>query len=224
MQKHLILFNKKGSPRTSRELTDKIINFRDSYIKTTCALIQDSAELRVDGETFLKNGSRILSSFGMTRGGPFRDKDQTEATLKRCWQETGPLIIKIKQTLIWSGKSRERLLLDIDRTSFESVTNDIWNVMKEMLPFTIGATSYGLVGASKLLFSILPEIALPIDNDMWLKVFQTVDFGDVIRWMASDIRQWEEVTGERLNELDPTGRLSTLPSVYNVMAMAARAY
>jgi len=46
----------------------------------------------------------------------------------------------------------------------------------------------------------------------------------VIMWMATDILRWENITGKRLNELDESGRLSTLPSVYNVMAMAARNY
>jgi hypothetical protein len=96
--------------------------------------------------------------------------------------------------------------------------------MKRMLPFTMGVTSYGLVGASKLLFAVFPEIVIPIDNTQWLRVFQTVDIGDVIMWMASDILRWEQSTGATLNEIDQSGRLSTLPSVYNVMAMAARHY
>ena len=75
---------------------------------------------------------------------------------------------------------------------------------------------------SKLLFAVLPEIVLPVDNTQWLKVFRTVDLGDVIGRMASDIRQWEEVTGERLDNMDSQRVLTTLPSVYNVMAMDAR--
>jgi len=83
-------------------------------------------------------------------------------------------------------------------------------------------TSYGLVGASKILFSVLPEIALPVDNTQWKYVFKTVDFGDVLRFMVSDIQDWEGITGMQLNELDQSKRLSTLPAVYNVMAMRAR--
>ena len=86
----------------------------------------------------------------------------------------------------------------------------------------MGETTYGLVGASKLLFSVFPEITLPIDNTQWLRVFKPVDIGEVIRWMAYDIRRWENLIGEKLNEMDYSGRLSTLPSIYNVMAMAAR--
>jgi len=90
------------------------------------------------------------------------------------------------------------------------------------LPITMSKNSYGLVGASKILFSVLPELVLPVDNQQWKELFKTVDLGDVIRFMAQDIKRWESATGEKLNLMDPSGRLSTLPAVYNVVAMAAR--
>ena len=40
--------------------------------------------------------------------------------------------------------------------------------------------------------------------------------------MVSDIQHWERVMGKKLNESDPQNKLTTLPSVYNVMEMAAR--
>jgi len=86
----------------------------------------------------------------------------------------------------------------------------------------MGKTSYGLVGASKILFSVLPEIVLPIDNTEWLHVFKTVDIGDVLHRMVFDIQKWEGLTGLQLNDVDQSKRLTTLPSVYNVLAMAAR--
>ena len=79
----------------------------------------------------------------------------------------------------------------------------------------------GLVGASKVLFSVLPEVALPIDNAQWRHVFKTVDFGDVILLMAEEIARWEKATGTNLDECDPNETL-TLPAVYSVMAMKAR--
>jgi hypothetical protein len=78
------------------------------------------------------------------------------------------------------------------------------------------------VGATKILFAILPEIVLPIDNSQWLNVFKTVDMGDVINKMVLETQYWETATGEKLNDMDRQKRLTTLPSVYNVMAMAAR--
>jgi hypothetical protein len=71
-------------------------------------------------------------------------------------------------------------------------------MIKQLLPFTIGETSYGLVGASKILFAVLPEIVLPVDNNQWLKVFKTVDIGDVINRMVYEIEQWENITQQNL--------------------------
>ena len=101
-------------------------------------------------------------------------------------------------------------------------TNGGWILTKQLLPFTMGETSYGLVGASKILFAVFPETVLPIDNRQWLHVFKTVDLGDVLKRMVSDIQRWEKTTGKHLNELGSSKGLTTLPSVYNVMAMAAR--
>jgi hypothetical protein len=80
-------------------------------------------------------------------------------------------------------------------------------------------TSWGLVGASMLLFSVLPEVALPVDNNQWKKLFQTVDYFDVICLMGNEIIEWEKLSGKRNDDCDPT---STLPAIYNVMAMEAR--
>jgi hypothetical protein len=85
----------------------------------------------------------------------------------------------------------------------------------------MSSSSFGLVGASKILFSLFPEVALPIDNAEWRTVFKTVDFGDVIHLMADEIAHWEKIKGRQLQNCDKSG-LVTLPSVYNVMAMIAR--
>ena len=158
----------------------------------------------------------------MTRRSPFGKNENIEAALRNCWDEVGGLLTSIKQSLVQSGHQRCRLLLELDESRRDNAIADIWNAMKRLLPYTMGDTTYGFVGASKILFSVFPEIVLPIDNSQWLHVFQTVDIGDVIKWMAFDIQRWESLTTEKLNELDTKRRLTTLPSVYNVMAMAAR--
>ena len=142
--------------------------------------------------------------------------------LLRCWKAIGTELVEINNAVLESGLSRDRYLLELDETGREELIAKIWTMNKRLLPITMGNTSYGLVGASKMLFSVLPEVVLPIDNTQWVRVFKTVDIGDVIRYMAFEIRQWENATGQKLNELDPSGRLTTLPSVYNVMAMKAR--
>jgi hypothetical protein len=157
----------------------------------------------------------------MTRGGPFK-KGQVKPKLLTCWDQIGSNLMNIKKLVNESGLPRERFLLELDPTSREVLIAGMWSITKKLLPITMGKTSWGLVGASKILFSIFPEIVLPVDNVQWREVFQTVDLGDVIRRMTSEIESWEKATGNKLNELDDSGKLATLPAVYNVMAMAAR--
>ena len=221
MSPRKILIDENGHSRSPTRISAEIRKFGNSYNDATNEIIINSIVLDDEGKVFIKCTSRILSNFGMTRRGPFygtsRDKN-----LRRCWNEVGTDLIEINKSVLESGLSRDRYILEISNQKREELIAKIWLITKRLLPITMGKTSYGLVGASKILFSVLPEIALPVDNTEWLHVFQTVDFGDVLHYMVSDIQKWEEITGRRLNELDPAKRLTTLPSVYNVMAMAAR--
>ena len=222
-----ILFNLKGRAITSGEIRERIGKF--GYKKATQEIIKDSKELDQDGKVFVRCTARILSSFGMTRSGPFKGIRMAEngivngkQILIECWNQIGDGLIEIRKSVSNSGYSRDRYLLELNKPERKRLLTKIWSITKQLLPFTMGKTSYGLVGASKMLFAVLPEIVLPVDNNQWLKVFKTVDIGDVINRMAIDIHEWENSTGHILNEMDPSGKLTTLPSVYNVMAMDAR--
>ena len=208
-------------------ITERIAAFGDKYNEATKDIIRDSRKLDKDGKAFIKCASRILSSFGMTRSGPFKGagiagKTNKKKILSECWDAIGDRLLEVNKSVLESGLSRDRYLLELSEPERAQLIAEVWMMTKQLLPFTMGKTSHGLVGASKILFSVLPEIALPIDNAQWTYVFQTVDLGDVISRMVSDIQRWEQITVRQLNELDHSKRLSTLPSVYNVMAMYAR--
>jgi hypothetical protein len=213
-----ILFNDKGDAKTINEIRKEILAFK--YSDATSKIIQDSEEL--NQENFINCASYILSSFGMTRGGIFNDPEKRDKILLSCWNEVEGRLKRIHDSVIESKLSRDRYLLELNDHKREDLITEIWSITKKILPFTMGKYSYGLVGASKILFSVLPEIVLPVDNRQWLHVFQTVDLGDVIRIMTFDIKRWENATDKKLNEMDSSNRLTTLPSVYNVMAMAAK--
>lgn len=225
--KYNILFNDSSKAISPNEIRGKIDSFR--YNDNVEKIIKDSKYLDKNGKVFINCAARVMSNFKMTRSGPFKglkiSKDGTingKEILLKCWNEVGNRIFKIHSSVIESGYSRDRYLLELSKTNREELIAEIWLITKKLLPFTMGKTSYGLVGASKLLFSVLPEIVLPVDNEQWVDVFKTVDLGDIIKRMVSEIQQWETVIGQQLNDLDPLKRLTTLPSVYNVMAMAAR--
>jgi hypothetical protein len=220
MSRSEILLDANGHAINPSEICKRIIDFGDSYNNTVKEIISNSKILDDNGEIFVKCASQVLSNFGMTRSGPFHEN--LGERLRDCWDAVGASLIEINKSVLKSGLSRDRFLLELNDQERNGLIAKIWLMTNKLLPFTMGETSYGLVGASKILFSVLPEIVLPIDNNEWLHVFKTVDIGDILNYMVSDIQNWEAITGFQLNELDHSKRLTTLPSIYNVMAMYAR--
>lgn len=215
-----VLLDCKGRVLAPDTIRDYIKRFGNSYTEATKKIIVESQSLDQEGKTFIECAALILSNFGMTRAGTFHG-DNTEI-LRGCWNVIGPDLLEIKASVNQSGLSRGRYLVELGAPEREALFDRIWRITKKLLPFSMGDTSYGLVGASKILFSVLPEIVLPVDNTEWLKVFKTVDLGDVLRIMVADIQEWEAMQGIQLTTLDDTKRLTTLPAVYNVLAMEAR--
>jgi len=225
---HNILFTAKGDAITPDIINEEIILFK-KYNDAVDTIIKISQRLDSSGSEFFKCATIILKNFGMTRSGPFMGLKTLKngnvnhhTILQNCWNEIKEPLITIRKSIPESGCSRDRYLLSLEESELEELLAIIWDVTKRLLPYTMGETSYGLVGASKILFSVLPEIVLPIDNSQWLHVFKTVDLGDVIRKMVAEIKDWEGETSEKLNKMDKSNKLTTLPSVYNVMAMSAR--
>ena len=74
-----ILTGENGRPVSPAKISKEIHKFGDSYNNAVKEIISNSRVLDDDGEVFIKCASRILSSYGMTRIGPFhrtsRDKN-----------------------------------------------------------------------------------------------------------------------------------------------------
>lgn len=215
-----VLFDKKNIPKTPNELSNELKNFGYGYSNAVKKTIQSSKELDKGGEVFIKCASGILASFGMTRKGIFHS--HLNETLSKCWDQIGSNLVNINQEILNSNLNRDRYLLEVSETTRRQLIKEIWSMTKAILPLTMTKSSYGLVGASKILFAALPEIVLPVDNVQWKLLFQTVDLGDVIRFMVEDIQKWESITEVKFNNLDFSRNMTTLPAVYNVVAMASR--
>jgi hypothetical protein len=220
MDSNNILFDSEGKAVSPDEIGSAIEAF--GYSDAVQEIIEWSRRLDEDGKVFIKCATRVLSNFGMTRGGRFKNANELEDILRSCWKKVGKRLLEINVSELKSDYCRDRYLLELSEPKREELIAEIWLITKDLLPFTMGKTSYGLVGASKILFSVLPEIVLPVDNSQWLHLFKTVDLGDVIRRMVYDIQCWESATENELNEMDSRKQLTTLPSVYNVMAMKSR--
>lgn len=229
-----ILFQKKKKktvqPFTPEEIMQCIDKFGKGYNDAVRKIIENSNELTK--KTFTVNAAIILNNFGMTRSGPFqglkplngKDIKDPNGNLKKCWDLTKDELLAIKKNIIQANcQSRTRTLILLDSTTRAKIIFLLWKVFKKMLPITMGKTSYGLVGASKILFAVFPEIVLPVDNAEWRHVFHTVDLGDVISGMSDEITAWESATGKQFENCDLGNPQLTLPGIFNVMAMKARA-
>ena len=68
--------------------------------------------------------------------------------------------------------SRSRVLVETPRAVQEEIASQLMRMLSLLSSVCWTENSFGLVGASKVLFAVLPEVALPIDNAEWKKVFQ----------------------------------------------------
>ncbi len=225
--KNILFDPEENRAMTPDEIRAKIDGFR--YKKATIEIIQKSQRLDKSGEIFVECTARILSNFKMTWSGPFKGvgiKGDRKITgrkiLLQCWNEIGDDLLKIRNSIRQSGHDRDRYILELSDADRRELVAQIWAMTKQLLPITMSVSSYGLVGASKILFAVLPEIVLPVDNQQWKELFKTVDLGDVLFRMTVDIEQWEHITQHKLNEVDRFRKITTLPSVYNVMTMDAK--
>lgn len=213
------------------EISDAISAFGSGYTRTIHQVILTTDNTDIDKAIFIENTARILSSFKMTRNGPFKgigfdSKGQIKgpvAKLGECWvavrSEIAALQSNLKQ---WELTPRARTIALMSDSQTKVMANLIWTACKKLLPITMSSHSYGLVAASKILFAVFPEIVLPVDNAEWKKVFKTVDLGDVTKLMKSEIAAWENRTGRNIDLCEKANVPTTLPAIYNVMAMKAR--
>jgi len=204
------------------------MDFGKGYNRTVSMAIENS-NAGLDKKVFRQNVGMLMPNFLMGRAGPFKGLKYSSGCVEdpnniisKCWKSIGEQAVQLRSFIDERNQgNRKRTLVVMSDSERKKVAAELWRIFKALLPVCMGKHTMGLVGASKVLFAVLPEVALPIDNAEWRHVFKTVDFGDVILLMAEEIVEWEKTTGMHLDECDPNGTL-TLPAVYNVMAMKAR--
>lgn len=119
-----------------------------------------------------------------------------------------------------TSNRRSRAILELSPESRNYVIGKASELFEKLKWTSVNGSDVGRVGASKILFAVLPEIALPIDTAEWDYVFRTDNYGRVLSTMIGEVNEWEGKSQTPFESLDspPT----TIPSIYNVMAMAAR--
>jgi hypothetical protein len=225
-----ILFNTDG-PIPSQKISQSLEAFPNGYARTVRQIIQATESSSISESLFFDITVKVLNSFKMTRPGPFKGlgynpdcsfKGPIEK-LSASRDSVQADLFEIKSLLnSWGLVPRGRKIIQINDYQLQEVTRLLWISFKKLLLITMSTHSYGLVGASKILFGIFPEIVLPVDNEEWKQLFKTVDLSDVIKLMRNEIIEWEKQSGQMLDGCEPANVPSTLPAIYNVMAMKAR--
>jgi len=225
----IVLFGKNGTPIAPHSVIGSINTFGFSYNKTVKDIINRSQNV-MTRRVFFENVGQLMPNFKMTRSGPFKGVEylpngtvsDPNGQIAACWRQIGNDALRLKNYLLQQGIGNYfRSLVDISSPSRSIIVSDLWNMFKKLIPVCMGDATFGLVAASKVLFAIFPEAALPVDNVQWKKLFKTIDYGDIVSLMADEIIAWEGQTGQHLDSCDPASQL-TLPAIYNVMAMKAR--
>ena len=222
-----VLFDNTGNPFAPGDIRHSIEDFGYSYNQVVHQIIENSDGLLAK-DVFCKNIATLIPNFKMTRKGPFQgirivkgDLQDPKGLIAHCWEEVGASAMSLKELLNQQIQGRVRVLVEMAVPVRQEVAEKLWVMFKKIVPLCMGEYTFGLVGASKILFAVLPEVALPIDNKQWLNVFRTIDYGDIIMAMAAEITKWEESSGRPLDDCSPY-KSFTLPAIYNIMAMKAR--
>jgi len=221
-----VLFHKNGSPIDVPRIKRLVSEFGESYDKIVKKIITDSTT--VNRDTLRSNVATLMPPFGMTRRGAFHGLKIVGGTIRDpnrvldiCWTQVNGELQDLKKYIgeNTSGR-RSRTILELSPESRNYVVGKASELFEKLKWISVNDSDVGRVGASKILFAVLPEIALPVDNAEWDYVFRTDNYGRVLSTMINEAHEWETKSQTPFESLDspPT----TIPSIYNVMAMAAR--
>jgi len=223
-----ILFDSRGRAIPPKKIKTCISEFGKSYTKTVRNMTARS-ETALTQDIFFQNVAQLMPNFKMTRRGCFNGIKfkhgivyDPNGQILACWAAGGKEVIQIKNYLLQQADvHRRRIIADIPDELRKHVVADLGKAFKKLVPICIGNVSNGFVAASKILFAVLPEISLPVDTAQWRKLSKTVVYGDIINLMINEIKAWENQTNQHLDLCDSCPD-TTLPAIYNVMAMKAR--
>ena len=224
-----ILFKTNGKPYTPRFVKTCVRKFGESYNETMCKVINNS-RIGLNKEIFHRNVAMLMPNFLMGRAGPFKGVKYMDGNnvidpkgqITACWDSIGKQTVELRKFINQHRKgSRIRVIIETPQDVQEEIAFQLMLLLSQLSTVCWTENSFGLVGSSKVLFAVLPEAAMAIDNVEWKKVFRTIDYASIILDMIDEIKEWEDSTGTKFHSCDPDGCF-TVPCIYNVMAMKAR--
>jgi hypothetical protein len=221
-----VLFDKGGNPIKPQTIKRQAADYPEAYRRVVEFIIPNSIVL--NREIFRVNVARLMPSFGMTRRGAFhglkivnKNIIDPNGVLDTCWEQTSSELQDLKKHVNRIASSlRSRTILELPQEPRNHIVEKASSIFEKLKWISVKSSNVYRVGASKILFAVFPEIALPVDNAEWDYVFRTDSYGKVLQTMVEEVEAWEGSFDTPIEKLgaEPT----TIPSVYNIMAMAAR--
>lgn len=139
-----------------------------------------------------------------------------------CWKKVEEGLQELKRYIKENVScERRRIPIDLPSGSRGYIIQNTDKLFEKLRAVNVKGSQVGPVGANKVLFAVLPEIALPVDNQEWKHVFDTDKYSVILSRMVDEIEEWEKNVGEKLDRASPYAK-TTLPAIYNIMAMSAR--
>lgn len=223
----ILFYEKDETPLDYRCVERFVRAFPKSYQNVVEKMVIESEKL--NEETFKRNMAVLMPPFKMTRRGAFHGLRIDEGKLSDpnnvtglCWDQIGDELQELKGYLQANlSCPRSRVIVDLPSKSRDHVIEVTAKLFEKLEKVYVKSSRVGRVGASKILFAALPEIALPVDNLEWKQVFKTNRYDAILSRMSNEIIEWEKMVDKRLETLSPHTS-TTLPAIYNILAMATR--
>jgi hypothetical protein len=224
----ILFYEEDGNPLDYRCIERFIKAFPKSYQNVVEKIVVRSE--RLDKRAFGYNLAELMPSFKMTRAGAFHGLRIVEKRMVTdpnnviglCWDQIGEELQELKGYIEANASCpRSRVITDLPPKSRDHIIDVTAGLFEKLNNVCIKSSRVGRVGASKVLFTALPEIALPVDNLEWKQVFKTDRYDVILSTMSKEIIEWEKRVRKPLETLSPH-TAKTLPAIYNILAMAAR--
>jgi len=174
-----VLFEPSGNPYSSIYISYCVAARERHYCQAIQEITTTTGNL-IDFGVFSKNAVRLLVSSKMTRRGPFQgirlvqgEIHDPEAMLDRVWDIIGKPSVEVKSLLLDAGiQNRSRIMIEMPEPIMDTIVESLWKMFKRLLPLCLGVNTLGLTAASKILFSIFPEIPRRVQNPIGKTCFR----------------------------------------------------
>ena len=160
-----ILFKTNGNSYRPRFVEKCVRDFGKSYNETVCKVISNSSN-GLNKEIFRRNVAMLMPNFMMGRAGPFGgiiymggNVKDPKGQITAYWDSIGKQAVKLRKFISQSRQgSRGRVLVETPRAVQKEIASQLMRLLSRLSSVCWTENSFGLVGASKVLFAVFKQV------------------------------------------------------------------